>query len=104
LPQKIHNVLFLCTGNSARSIMAECAMNRWESEQTLDLSAGSRPKAAPHPFALDLIAELGAAGSSPVIYRSPLPQERRFSRSPAVDFESPECETDGEPPDSDGGR
>jgi arsenate reductase len=59
LPEKIHNVLFLCTGNSARSIMAECAMNRWGGEKMLGLSAGSHPKAAPHPLALELLAELG---------------------------------------------
>ena len=53
------NVLFLCTGNSARSLLAECAMNRCGEGRLRGLSAGSRPGPAPHPLALELLRALG---------------------------------------------
>lgn len=52
-------VLVVCTGNSARSIMAEAVLNREGLGRIQAFSAGSRPHEAPHPLALSLLDELG---------------------------------------------
>ena len=52
-------VLFLCTGNSARSILAESLMNHWGQGAFRGYSAGSFPKGEVHPMALDLLNHLG---------------------------------------------
>jgi protein-tyrosine-phosphatase/DNA-binding transcriptional ArsR family regulator len=52
------NVLFLCTRNSARSIIAECAMNRWGGGRFHAFSAGSHPGDAVHPITLQVLEEL----------------------------------------------
>lgn len=53
-----YNVLFLCTGNSARSLIAEAIMNREGMGRFRGYSAGSQPKDAPHPFTLELLERL----------------------------------------------
>jgi protein-tyrosine-phosphatase len=55
---KPFNVLFLCTGNSARSILAEALVNHWGRGKFVGHSAGSSPKGKVHPIALELLRHM----------------------------------------------
>ncbi len=76
MADRVLNVLFLCTHNSARSIMAEAILNKFGRGKFRAFSAGSHPAAAPNPFALELAETLGFARTG-------------FSSKPWDDFAKP---------------
>jgi protein-tyrosine-phosphatase len=79
----MRNVLFLCTGNSARSILAEALLNHHGAGRFRGFSAGSFPKGAVHPLALDVLRahELPVDG-----LRSKSWNEFAAPESPKMDF------------------
>jgi protein-tyrosine-phosphatase len=59
IPERPYNVLFLCTGNSARSILGEALLNKIAKGKFVAYSAGSQPKGTVNPHALALLKRLG---------------------------------------------
>jgi protein-tyrosine-phosphatase len=83
------NVLFLCTHNSARSIIAECAMNRLGMGRFKGYSAGSHPSGKVHPYAHDLLRQLNYDTSA---LRSKSWEEFAAQGAPQLDFVFTVCD------------
>lgn len=83
MEDKVYNILFLCTGNSARSIMAECILNRLGAGKFKGYSAGSLPKGRIHPFAIELLKNLNHSTDD---LRSKSWDEFSTDDAPQVDF------------------
>jgi protein-tyrosine-phosphatase len=89
MDEKSYNVLFLCTGNSARSILAEVLVEHWGEGRFNGFSAGSFPKGTVHPLALDLLDRLKLRTSG---LRSKSWDEFARPGAPVMDFVFTVCD------------
>ena len=83
MAERIYNVLFLCTGNSARSIFAESLLNHWGRGRFHGFSAGSFPKGQVHPTAVELLQHLNLPAQN---LRSKSWDEFAAPGAPPIDF------------------
>jgi arsenate reductase len=88
--ERIYNVLFLCTGNSARSILAESILRKDGRDGFRAFSAGSQPKGQVNPFALKVLASLNYPVDG---MRSKSWQEFAAPDAPVMDFVFPVCDS-----------
>lgn len=86
---KIYSVLFLCTGNSVRSILGESIINKIGRGKFLGLSAGSHPKGHVHPLALDVLQQFGFPSEG---LRSKSWDELAAPHGPPLDFVFTVCD------------
>jgi protein-tyrosine-phosphatase len=84
-----YNVLFLCTGNSARSIIAEAIMNRFGPPKFKAYSAGSQPKGEVHPRTIQLLKNMNYKTDE---FRSKSWEEFSGPDAPALDFVFTVCD------------
>lgn len=89
MSDRIYNVLFLCTGNSARSILAEAALSHWGKGKFRAFSAGSHPKGQVHPLTLTLLRNLNYDTTG---FRSKSWEEFAQPGAPALDFVFTVCD------------
>jgi arsenate reductase (thioredoxin) len=89
MSDRIYNVLFLCTGNSARSIMAEAILNKDGAGHFQAFSAGSHPKGAVNPFALKVLDSYGYPVEG---LRSKPWEEFAIPGAPVMDFVFTVCD------------
>lgn len=89
MTDRVFNILFLCTGNSARSILAESAMNKLGEGRFRGYSAGSFPKGAVNPDALRLLTRIGYPTEG---LRSKSWEEFSKPGAPAMDFVFTVCD------------
>ncbi len=89
MTDRVYNVLFVCTGNSARSILAEALMNHMGRGRFRAYSAGSTPKGEVNPFTLQALAQLGLPTTG---YRSKGWEEFAAPDSPPLDFVFTVCD------------
>ena len=85
----VYNVMFLCTGNSARSILAEAVLNHLGQGHFRAYSAGSTPKGAVHPMTLDVLTRAGIATAG---LRSKTWDEFAAEGAPHMDFVFTVCD------------
>ncbi len=90
MSDKIYNVLFLCTGNTARSVLAEGILRKDGAGRFNAFSAGSQPKGVVNPFALKV---LGAYGYPVEGYRSKSWDEFAVPGAPTMDFVFTVCDS-----------
>ncbi len=89
MPEKVYNVLFLCTGNSARSILAEGLLNFEGKGRFHAYSAGSFPKGTVNPIALTTLKQAGLTSEG---YRSKSWDEFAKPGAPQMDFVFTVCD------------
>ncbi len=89
MAERTYDVLFLCTGNSARSIFGEAILNKAGGGRFMAYSAGSQPAGTVHPFARDLLQQLDYAVGT---LRSKSWDEFALPGAPALDFVFTVCD------------
>jgi arsenate reductase len=89
MSERIYNVLFLCTGNSARSILAEAILRKDGRGNFRAFSAGSQPKGTVNPFAIRVLRSLDYPTDD---LRSKSWEEFAASRAPVMDFVFTVCD------------